>query len=181
MNKNAFLATAILTPIALASSTTPDIDFDLSGTTIFTSRVNSQYGFLANVDDSHTEHQINVISSSLMEARSSWDIVREAVEHFSHLPAGWGSYDEQRILDQTIENALTLIDVVSQLGGNAEWAEPTSEGAIALQSQLGDSTVTFEVDNSDVVGLAIKNPNSIPIYLDIPLDDVGTRLAVEKI
>ena len=103
------------------------------------------------------------------------------MEHLRHLAAGWDGYSEQQILDQTVENALALMDIVSQFGGEAEWAEPTGEGAIALQSRFGDSNLRFEVDNSDVVGLAIKNPYGAPVYLDVPLGDVASRMAAEKI
>ena len=60
------------------------------------------------------------------------------------------------------------------IAGN--WVEPTSDGAIVLQSHFGDFTVRFEIDDSDIVGVAIKNPRTLPSYLDVPLASVAARL-----
>jgi hypothetical protein len=156
-----------------------DLDLDESGSTIFTSRVAAAGGIFGNVADSRDEEQIQKLIKVFQATWDSWGIVREKLGALRDLPVGWDTFGGDPIADQTIENALKLVDEISGVGGEAEWVEPTSDGAIALQSHFADSIVRFEIDDSDMVGVAVKTPQATPVYRDIPLGDVAACLGAD--
>jgi len=112
---------------------------------------------------------------------SSWDSIRQKVRQLRDLPVNWDSYSADPIPGHTIENTLKLIDNICALGGEPQWVEPTSDGTISLQSFVRQFTVRFEVDDSEMVGIAIKDPRSGPVYRDVLLSDVGACLVPNRV
>jgi hypothetical protein len=164
-----------LSASAILPYSTPDFDIGLS-LPIFTPDVGAAGPPVGTWNNSKDENQIREISEVLISASATWESVREKLAWLRDLPADWDTFGGDPIPNRTIENALELIDKISGFGGEAEWVEPTSEGAIALQSHFADSTVRFEIDDSNVVGLAVKKPLGESVYLDVSLGDVAVRV-----
>jgi hypothetical protein len=181
------LSLAGATSLLMASpSLTPGVraaDFDLnqSGSITFTSRVGAVGRNWGTRSDSKDDEQIQELIKIFETTLDSWSSMREKLETLRNLPVDWNTFGSGPIPDQTIENALKLIDDIGGAGGNAEWVEPTSDGAIVLQSHFANSIVRFEIDDTEMVGVAIQNPRTAPVYDDILLADVATCLGSDRV
>jgi hypothetical protein len=159
----------------------PDFDTEVSGSEIFTSRVDVAQHPLFTTNDSKDDEQAGIIWRAVMAMSSTWDSARQTLGGLRDLPFDWDSFGGDPIPSEAIDNALQLIDNVSGLEGEADWVEPTSEGAIALQSRFAETTVRFEIDDSGIVGVAIKDPNTETVYFDASLVDVAARVVAHKV
>jgi hypothetical protein len=101
-----------------------------------------------------------------------WDVIRGKLAAFRTLHSNWDSHGAEEIPEQTLRNAELVIDGISELGGGADWVEPTSESSIVLQSRFGHYVLTLEIDASDEVGVAVICPNAEPLYRDIDISDL---------
>lgn len=106
----------------------------------------------------------------------SWERTRRDIEKLGALPSDWATTGGGAITKDTIATALRLVDILSAMPGESQWAEPTSDGTIVLQVTSDAYTLTFEIDDSDSVGVGIKTLSDRPVYRDVPIDTVADFL-----
>ncbi len=102
---------------------------------------------------------------------------RNELAQLKQLAANWDTYGADRFEESTILMASNVLDIAVDAGGVIEQVNPTSEGTLFVRSAFEHCSVDFEIDDSEIVGVALKVAGISPSYHDIHVLDLAEFLA----
>lgn len=92
--------------------------------------------------------------------------IREQLYSFAALPKDWDSYDSEAIQQEIIDDAIKIVDAVENLGGEINWAIPTTCETVLMQFVIGDNRYQIEIDIDHFMGVAVWRSKRLPGFYD---------------
>jgi len=107
------------------------------------------------------------------------DHLREArieLNRLRGLKKNWDTYGAEPIGEAALSHAGQVIDIVVDTGGATHSVQPTVESSVFIRSSFPKGVIEFEVDESDIVGVAIKVEAGETSYHDIAIEALAMFL-----